>query len=171
MYQDKTLEQILEDNEYKELVKSKAALYFILGGDREDLVQEGMVGLVKAYNSFDQDKNANFKTYASHCIENEIINAIKAAARKKHSPLNESLEIPESLPAGRRSSPEDELIYKEFWDNLKTNKDNIFGKLEHEVFLRLLQGETYLEIASALSKTPKQIDNAIQRIKAKIKRL
>jgi len=167
----KSLEQILEDGEYKELVKSKAALYFIFGGDREDLVQEGMIGLVKAYNTYDKKKAASFKTYASTCIENEIINAIKKASRKKHSPLNESSEIPDSLPSGKSTSPEDTVIFEEFIENIKTNKDNIFGELEHKVLLHLMEGEGYLEIAKALSKTPKQIDNAIQRIKAKVREM
>lgn len=168
---DKSIEQILEDHEYKELVRSKAGLYFILGADRDDLIQEGMIGLVKAYNSFDETKGKSFKAYATTVVQNEIINAVVNANRKKYSPLNTSVEIPNTLLAGKASSPEDALIYEDFWAELTENKNKLFGKLEHSVLLKLMDGKTYKEIADELGKTPKQIDNAMQRIKAKVREL
>lgn len=166
---EKSLETILE--EYKDIVRAKSDLYFIIGGDKDDIIQEGMIGLVKAYNSFDEEKGASFKTYASLCIERQIINAIQCAGRKKNLPLNAAVEIPEDKSAGPLSNPEDAAIYRDFWDSVKSNKDKVFSASEHEVLLKLMQGKNYKEIAEEINKTPKQIDNTIQRVKAKLIKL
>lgn len=163
----KTLEQILE--EYKDLVRAKAGIYFILGADKDDVIQEGMIGLVKAYNSFDESAGASFKTYANRCIDNQIFNAIQSSGRNKNLPLNNSVEIPDTKAAGPTSNPEDAAIYEDLLNDLKQNKAGIFSKMEHQVFLLLVEGLSYTEIADRLSKSPKSIDNAIQRIKSKIK--
>lgn len=162
-----TLEQILE--EYKDIVRAKAGIYFILGADKDDVIQEGMIGLVKAYNSFDEAGGASFKTYANRCIDNQIINAIQHSGRNKNMPLNSSVEIPESQSAGPFSNPEDAAIYEDLLNDLKSNKGGIFSGFEHEVFLLLVEGLSYIEIAKKLGKSSKSVDNAIQRIKTKLK--
>ena len=169
--ENRPLDQILSDPEYKEIVTTKANLYFMLGGDKEDLIQEGMIGLVKAYNSFDPSKGASFKTFANHVVQNEICNAVIRANRKKYSPLNEAADINEELAGEKAASPEEMVIFNDFWDTIMTNKDGMFGQLEFEVLKRLAQGKKYKEIAEELGKTPKQIDNAIQRVRLKIKSL
>ena len=163
----KTLEQILE--EYKDMVRAKAGIYFILGADKDDVIQEGMIGLVKAYNTYDENGGASFKTYANRCIDNQIFNAIQSSGRNKNLPLNSSVEIPDTKPAGPVSNPEDAAIYEDLLNDLKQNKSKIFSGMEHRVFLLLADGQSYTEIASMLEKSPKSIDNAIQRIKTKIK--
>jgi len=164
-----SIEDVLEEPEFKELVQYKANLYFMFGGDKEDLIQEGMIGLVKAYNSYDKSHGASFKTYADMIVQHEICNAVIKANRKRHSPLNNSLEIKEALVGERVSSPEEEIVFQDIWEDLMSNKEGIFGSLEHEVLLKLVEGKTYKEIAEELVKSPKQIDNAIQRVRNKIK--
>ncbi len=163
----KPLETVLE--EYKDVIRAKAGVYFMLGGDKDDIIQEGMIGLVKAYNSFDESKGASFKTYANLCIDRQIINAISGAGRKKHAPLNAAVEIPETRMAGPSSNPEDALIYNDYIKALRENKGNILSAFEHKVLLKLMEGKDYKTIASELQKTPKSVDNAIQRIRQKIK--
>jgi len=165
---EKTLEEILE--EYKNLVRAKAGIYFVLGLDKDDLIQEGMIGLVKAYNSFDPSCGASFKTYASKCIDNQIINAMQSVGRKKNSPLNTAVEIPEESAAGPLSNPEDAAIYRDYLDTIKSNKNGLLSDLEHKVLLLLLEGNDYTAIAKKLGRTPKSIDNAIQRMRLKLKR-
>lgn len=164
---DKTLEQILE--EYKDVVRAKAGIYFILGADKDDVIQEGMIGLVKAYNSFDENGGASFKTYANRCIDNQIINAIQHSARQKNIPLNSSIEIPDTSIAGPVSNPEDAAIYRDFFELLKNNKNGIFSPFEHKVFLLLADGLSCTEIAAKLGKSTKSADNAVQRVRNKIK--
>jgi RNA polymerase sporulation-specific sigma factor len=163
----KALEAVLE--EYKDIIRAKAGVYFILGADKDDIIQEGMIGLVKAYNSFDESRGASFKTYANICIDRQIINAMAGAGRKKHSLLNAAVEIPESRMAGPSSNPEDALIYNDYVKTLRANKGNILSAFEHKVLLKLMEGKDYKVIASELQKSPKSIDNAIQRIRQKIK--
>jgi len=162
-----TLEEVLE--EYKDFVKAKAGIYFILGADKEDIIQEGMIGLVKAYHTFDEEKGASFKTYAGICIDGQIINAMQSAGRKKYSPLNAAVEIPEGSAAGPMSNPEDAAIYKDYIAELTENKNGLLSSLEHRVLLKLLEGKDYKQIAIEMGKTPKSADNAIQRIRKKIK--
>ena len=179
MYKDKTIEEILE--EYKELVRTKAGLYFMLGAEKADLIQEGMIGLVRAYNTYDPSKGASFCTFAELCINRQLINAVKASNRQKYAPLNlaisfespigdeaDSPTLGEALAAGYDSDPEDQVVFQELMEILADPKKDFFSKLEREVFDRLLMGKKYTEIADELGKTPKQIDNAIQRIRKKI---
>lgn len=179
MYRDKSIEEILE--EYKELVRSKAGLYFMLGAEKDDLIQEGMIGLVRAYNSYDPSKGASFSTFAELCINRQLINAVKMSGRQKYAPLNlavsfespigdeeDSPTLGEALAAGYDSDPEDQVVFKELMEILSDPKSSVFSKLEKQVFDRLLTGKKYTEIAEELGKTPKQIDNAIQRIRKKI---
>ena len=165
----KTLEEILE--EYKGLVKIKAGIYFMFGGDKDDLMQEGMIGLVKAYNSFDESKGASFQTYASVCVERAIINAVKAANRKKDQVLNSAVSASETYFSGEVSDPESNAIFSDYFNEITTNRSKLFSPLEHRVVLNLLEGKSYTEIAAALGKTPKSIDNAISRIRVKLRKL
>ena len=182
MYEEKDIEVVLE--EYKEVVRAKAGLYFMLGAEKDDLIQEGMIGLVKAYNTYDASKGASFSTFAELCIKRQLINAVKASARKKNAPLNLSVSfdtpvgteedsptIGEVLAAGYDSDPEDQVIFKELMELLVDPEKSFFSVLEQSVLELLLQGKNYIEIADILGKTPKQIDNAIQRIRKKIKSL
>lgn len=179
---DKTIEEILE--EYKDLVRAKAGLYFMLGAEKEDLIQEGMIGLVKAYNSYDPDRGASFKTFAELCITRQMISAVKAAGRQKNGPLNNALSLDgpageeenaaplsEILAAGSDSDPESRVLFRELMDLLQNPDNGYFSPLEQQVLKLLLEGRKYKEIAEILGKTPKQADNAIQRIRNKIQAL
>ncbi len=166
---------------YKDLVKKKSSTYFIMGGDREDVVQEGMIGIFKAIREFRDDRNASFKTFAEICINRQIISAIRTANLQKHQILNESVSLSsdhdpegeektleERLPAKNHDDPETLMLMKEVGEFLKQDAGNFFSPLEKLVWERMLQGKTYQEIASELDKSPKSVDNAMQRIKKKI---
>lgn len=170
-------------NKYKELVKNKAKAYYIAGADSEDVVQEGTIGLFKAIRDFDEDQEATFKTFADICVTRQIITAIQAANRKKHQILNESLSLNESVETesgefqhiGRdvkdmnsEVDPETMMLMKEVVSYLKMNQKNLFSPLENRVFDEMLKDKNYKEIAVSLRRSPKAIDNAIQRIKKKV---
>ncbi len=174
-------EELLE--EYKDLVKAKAGLYFMLGADKEDIVQEGMIGLYKAIQNYDDSKDASFKTFADLCISRQIITAIKAANRKKYSPLNKAVSLDknvsddsnsptlgESLVSGSDTNPETIAILNEMVELLLAPDAKILSEFERKVLSLLINGEDYQSIAKSLGKTPKQIDNTIQRIRAKLKK-
>ena len=166
---------------YKDLVKTKSSTYFIIGGDKEDVIQEGMIGIFKAIRGFDENKEASFKTFAEVCINRQIISAIRNANMQKHQILNESLSLSsdndpegeqktleERLPANRGDDPETLMLMKEIGQYLKEESHEIFSPLEQKVWDRMLQGKKYQEIAQELEKSPKSIDNTMQRIKKKI---
>ena len=166
---------------YKDLVKSKSSTYFIIGGDKEDVIQEGMIGIFKAIRGFDPEKDTSFKTFAEVCINRQIISAIRNANLQKHQILNESLSLSsdndpegeqktleERLPSSKEDDPETQMLMKEVGEYLKSDSSKVFSPMEQKVWDRILQGMTYQEIAADLDKNPKSIDNAIQRIKKKI---
>lgn len=166
---------------YKDLVKKKSSTYFIMGGDKEDVIQEGMIGIFKAIRGFDEEKEASFKTFAEICINRQIISAIRNSNLQKHQILNESISLSsdndpegeqktleERLPSNKSDDPETLMLMKEIGQYLKEESHEIFSALEQKVWDRMLQGKTYQEIAVELEKTPKAIDNAMQRIKKKI---
>ena len=174
-------EELLE--QYKDLVKAKAGLYFMLGGDKEDIVQEGMIGLYKAIQSYDESKGTSFKTFADLCINRQIITAIKSANRKKAQVLNnavsldkpvgddeDSVSLGESLTAGTDTDPETIAVLNEMTELLLAPEAKVLSKSEREVLELLIQGEDYQSIAKIIGKTPKQIDNTIQRIRVKLKK-
>ena len=172
-------------NRYKQLVLTKASKYYIEGGDRDDLVQEGMIALVKAVRSYKEDATASFATFAQVCIDRQLVSAVRNAARKKHSPLNNALSIDqpiaedsqdapaiaETLVAGSEAQPEQAALLSELTDMLTDSKAANFSNFEQQVIQYLIKGQSYREIAELLGKTPKQIDNAIQRIRAKLQKL
>ena len=166
---------------YKELVRSRSQFYFIIGADGDDVVQEGMIGLFKAIQSYSADKEASFKTFAELCVNRQIITAIKTASRLKHGPLNDSVSLNdpvneeeqgttlgEMLHAGKDMEPEEELLMKDLMDSISSNEQNLFSAFEMQVWNEYLRGRDYREIAQILDKSPKAVDNAIQRTKKKI---
>ena len=175
-----TAEEILIEK-YKGLVRAKAKAYFIAGAEAEDVVQEGMIGLMKAVRSFDEGREASFKTYAGTCINNQILKAIRKAEREKNQPLNdaisldnhlgekdENLTIGDILKASMFDEPEEKVIYEDTLLRLKGLSRNIFSPLEAQVLRAKIAGKNYQEIAEELGKSPKTIDNALQRIRKKI---
>lgn len=175
-----TAEELLIEK-YRSLAKGKAKIYYIVGADREDVVQEGMIGLFKAIRSYDPDRDAAFRTYADMCINNQIITAIKRANRLKHRPLNESLSLSnavseedsettmgEVLRDKKENNPEELLLMREVIDCLNAQDSGIFSKFEQKVWNEKLKGHTYIEISQNLDKSPKSIDNALQRIRKKV---
>ena len=166
---------------YKEVVKTKAHLYYIVGADRDDIIQEGMIGIFKAIRGYDSSKQVSFRTFADVCIGRQILSAIKKAARQKHSPLHMSVYInkpmsessnamtlAETLSTNSDSDPETLLIVKEALDQICECSGRMLSSFESVVWEQYLQGRTYKEISDRLEKPPKSIDNAIQRAKKKI---
>ncbi|MBR0597279.1 RNA polymerase sporulation sigma factor SigH [Sinanaerobacter chloroacetimidivorans] len=166
---------------YKDVVRSKAHLYFMVGADREDIMQEGMIGIFKAIRSYNKTRQASFHTFAEICINRQIITAIKRATRLKHSPLNTSVSLSrpisdkdpaktleETLSSNSNTDPEALFLLKEDMDYIEGNGADIFSDLELSVWNEYLQGKTYLEISEITGKSPKAIDNAIQRTKRKL---
>ncbi|NBD28252.1 RNA polymerase sporulation sigma factor SigH [Paenibacillus glycinis] len=170
-------------NRYKNFVRAKARSYFLIGADREDIVQEGMIGLYKAIRDFKGDKLASFKAFAELCITRQIITAIKTATRQKHIPLNSyvSLDKPiydedsdrtllDVICGTRVSDPEELIINQEEFVGLEDKMSEILSDLERKVLMLYLDGKSYQEIAVDLDRHVKSIDNALQRVKRKLER-
>ena len=170
-------------NKYKNFVCSKAKTYFLIGGDKEDIIQEGMIGLFKAIRDFKDDKLVSFKSFAEICVTRQMITAIKTATRQKHMPLNSyiSLNKPIFEEDGERtlldtinhettSDPEQLFIGKEEMTNIEGKINEVLSPFELEVLYTYLQGISYQEIAKVLNKDVKAVDNALQRIKKKIEK-
>ena len=192
MGDDKILEQIKSGNnfaleflinKYKNFVRSKAKTYFLIGADKEDIVQEGMIGLFKAIRDFNDEKSVSFRAFAEICITRQIITAIKTATRQKHMPLNLyiSLNKPvfeeegeraliETINNDRNSDPEYLFISKEELNGIEGKMNEILSPLELEVLYSYLNGSSYQEIAVTLDKPVKSIDNALQRVKKKLEK-
>lgn len=175
------LDQLI--NKYKNFVRAKAKTYFLVGADKEDIVQEGMIGLFKAIRDFKDDKLVSFKSFAEICVTRQIITAIKTATRQKHMPLNSyiSLNKPVFEDDGERtlmetinhdtvSDPELLFISKEELNRIEGKINEILSPLELEVLHFYLQGKSYQQIAVILNKEVKSIDNALQRVKKKIEK-
>ena len=167
---------------FKDMVLSRAALYYIVGGDRDDVIQEGMIGLIKAIRAYKEDSGSSFSNFAYICITRQIISAVRSATREKHSPLNDALSLDQPvsaqsdpdatladiIPAGEGSDPAEVAVKTELLGILMGSKNTSFSKLEHTTIKYLVQGKNYREIAELTGNTPKQIDNAIQRIRKKL---
>lgn len=164
----------------KSLLKKKTRGYFIFGADKEDVIQEGMVGLYKAIRDYKPEKEASFISFAELCINRQIISAIKAAGRQKHIPLNTSISMDKPVTGEDEDytyldflsktggNPEDEVIGRE---NLKILEREILSnlsKMEQQVLGYYLRGRSYTQIAKLMNKEEKSIDNALQRIKKKV---
>lgn len=168
---------------YRPFVRSKARSYFLVGGDSEDIVQEGMVGLYKAVRDFDAAQGVSFRGFAELCVVRQIITAIKTATRHKHAPLNSYVSLHTTL--GDRAdgdqvlaevvlgdeyeaSPEERLIEETDFHTLRHHVHQLLSELETEVLERYLRGESYADIASSMHRQVKSIDNALQRVKRKV---
>lgn len=168
---------------YKNLVRSKARMYFLAGADKEDLIQEGMIGLFKAIRDFSPKRQVSFRGFAELCIKRQIITAVKTSTRQKHIPLNSyvSLSNPtyegesEStleaiLESSADSNPEQLFISKESAAFLSERMNEVLSPLERNVLALYMEGRSYQEIAAALSRSQKSIDNALQRVKKKMEK-
>lgn len=170
-------------NKYKNFVRAKARTYFLLGGDKEDLIQEGMIGMYKAIRDFRSDKLSSFRAFAELCITRQIITAIKTATRQKHIPLNSyvSLNKPiydedsdrtllDIISGNKITDPEELIISREEFDNIEEKMGEILSSLEWKVLMYYLEGKSYQEIAADLNRHVKSIDNALQRVKRKLEK-
>ncbi len=166
---------------YKEIVRAKGSIYYIAGGDGNDIAQEGMIGLVKAIRSYRPDQGASFSTYAQLLITRQIVSAVRNASREKHSPLNNAVSLSDPLedgestladtiPAGSASDPELAAINTDILSMLLQPENTSFSKLEHLVIRYMAAGKSIREIADITGKTPKQISNAVQRVREKIRK-
>ena len=157
------------------LVRMCARPFFLAGGDSEDLIQEGMLGLLAAIREFKADRGARFSTYAQVCIRRRIISAVRVAAGGKNAPLNDYVSLESSLSVGEMESsapgnPEDVVIRQEALRALETAIASQLTELEAQVLARFLEGSSYAEIAEAVGRSPKSVDNAVQRIRRKVAR-
>ena len=192
---EQIVEQIKEGDEkalvylldkYKNLINVKVSKYFIIGAEKEDIVQEGMIGLYKAIKSFDNTKENTFKTFANLCIERQLITAIKSSNRQKHKPLNSylslnteaydndenSVELIETFNNDVIEDPLETIMKKEYFQEIQDVMNNTLSKFEMNVLENYLKGYSYEVIAKKLDTPIKSIDNAIQRIRKKtIKKL
>lgn len=168
---------------YRLFVKSKAKSYFLIGADKEDIVQEGMIGLYKAIRDFKGDKLSSFRAFAELCITRQIITAIKTATRQKHIPLNSyvSLDKPiydeesertlmDIIMSPSSEDPERIIISQEDYSRLESKMGEVLSELELQVLSRYLAGQSYYEISEQLNRHVKSIDNALQRVKRKLER-
>lgn len=166
---------------YKKFVKNKAKAYFLIGADREDIIQEGMIGLFKAIRDYNEDRLATFKAFAEMCITRQIITAIKSATRQKHIPLNSyiSLSKPiyeensertlmDMLTSEKVTDPETITVFKEELDYIEAKVADSLSNLEWRVLKEYLMGKSYQEISEDMDKPIKSIDNALQRVKRKL---
>ena len=170
-------------NKYRNFVRAKARSYFLIGADREDIIQEGMIGLYKAIRDFRNDKLSSFRAFAELCVTRQIITAIKTATRQKHIPLNSyiSLNKPiydedsdrtllDVLSGAKVSDPEELVISREEFVDIEARMEEILSDLEWKVLMSYLDGKSYQEIAVDLDRHVKSIDNALQRVKRKLEK-
>lgn len=177
---DKLALEFLIDK-YKDLVNMKVSKFFMIGAEKEDIVQEGLIGLFKAVKSYNPDKQNSFKTFANLCIERQLITAIKSSNRQKHMPLNSYLslntsaydndedgtELIETFEVDTIEDPLETIMKKESFDEIQKTMHKSLSKFEEQVLDRYIQGESYEIIAKRLDTPVKSVDNAIQRIRKK----
>ena len=177
---EEALSYILE--KYKDLVNVKVSKYFIIGAEKEDTVQEGMIGLFKAIKNYNAEKQNSFKSFANICIERQLITAIKTSNRQKHQPLNsylslntaayennddDSVELLETFNSKTIEDPLETIMKQEQYNEVETAVNKNLSKFEQKVLCGFLNGESYTVIAKKLNTPVKSIDNAIQRIRKK----
>ncbi|MFA1821638.1 RNA polymerase sporulation sigma factor SigH [Virgibacillus oceani] len=171
-------------HKYINFVRAKARTYFLIGADKEDIIQEGMIGLYKAIRDYDGDKLTSFKAFAELCVTRQIITAIKTATRFKHMPLNSyiSLDKPlrdedkdrtlmDVLVGSNDIDPQELLVNRENLGDMQLRLSQLLSGLEKEVLHLYLEGRTYQEISEDLNRHEKSIDNALQRVKRKLEQL
>lgn len=165
-------------SKYTRLVRSCARPFFLAGGDSEDLIQEGMIGLMNAVREYDGEKEASFRTFAETCVRNRLLSVLRAASRGKHIPLNQSVSLDtpffdsDSYALGTQDlsqrSPEDFLIDREHTSSLLFGVRKKLSEFEAKILGYYLDGLSCREIAETVGKTPKSVDNAVQRIRRKV---
>lgn len=171
-------------HKYKNFVRAKARTYFLIGADKEDIVQEGMIGLFKAIRDFDSDKLSSFKAFAELCITRQIITAVKTSTRQKHIPLNSyvSLDKPvydeesdrtllDIIAGSRAIDPQELLVSREKYSDMESKLSELLSELEKKSLNLYLDGRSYQEISVELKRHVKSIDNALQRVKRKFEQL
>ncbi len=179
---DRALDHLL--GKYFVHVRNKSLSYFIAGADRDDIIQEGMIGLFKAVRDFSSERGVTFKTFADVCVTRQILTAVKNASRQKHAPLNFYISLNKSVNDGDDDStladilgqtkalnPEEIFIEKENADTLGQEMARLLSDFEFQVLSLYLQGKSYVEIGKEIGKTPKSVDNALQRIKKKFEKI
>ena len=167
-------------DKYTDLVNMKVSKYFIVGAEKEDIVQEGLIGLFKAVKNFDKTKLSSFKTFANLCVERQLQTAIKSSTRQKHMPLNSYLSlntsayeddndmtVMEMLDLNTSEDPLDTITKKEYYKFVENRIEETLSDFEKQVLHRYANGESYVEIAKKLNSPVKSVDNAIQRIRKK----
>ena len=169
-------------NKYKELVNIKVSKYFMVGAERDDIVQEGLIGLFKAIKMFKKDKNNSFKSFANMCIERQLITAIKSSTRQKHMPLNSYLslnasaydneeengiELINTLDNKMVEDPLETVMKKEYYEQIESSIEKSLSAFEKQVLDGYVKGYSYITIAKQLDSPVKSVDNAIQRIRKK----
>ena len=167
-------------DKYKFLVKKKAKAMFLLGGENDDLIQEGMIGLFKAVQDYDETQGTSFYSFADLCVSRQMYTAIEASKRQKHIPLNsyislydegEDQPLIESIQSMRDRNPEEMFLDKEYTEMIKAELEKNLSDLESRVFYLHMQGIDYHTIVKLLDKSSKSVDNALQRIKNKIEKI
>lgn len=159
---------------YKRQVRNQARALYLIGGDGDDLIQEGMLGLFKGIRDYSPEKSASFEAFARLCISRQLYSAVQAAGRMKHAPLNTYVELSEQLerqedrPKGK--SPEELLIDRENTQGMQEQIERLLSPMEQEILRSYIEGESYTEIAKRMGKKAKSIDNALQRIRRKLKK-
>lgn len=193
-YKNKKDEELIEDikqgdkqaltyllNKYRELVNIKVGKFYMIGGEKDDILQEGMIGLFKAIKNFNPEKQSSFKTFANICVERQLITAIKMSNRQKHIPLNsylslnvsaydndeESVELMDTFDSHLIEDPLETVMKKEYYEEIENTIDKSLSKFEKQVLERFIKGESYITIAKKIDAPVKSVDNAIQRIRKK----
>ena len=159
---------------YGPMITGQSRSLYIIGADEEDLIQEGMIGLFKAVQSYQPDKEASFQTFAGMCIDRQLYSAVQNSNRQKHKPLNSYISLSEEqesneLEASWWENPENIIIDQESVKNLEQEIRRVLSPMENRVLEYYLKGYGYVRIAEMMGKTPKSIDNALQRIRGKIR--
>lgn len=178
---DESIQEYLIEK-YKDLVKKEAKKLYLLGGDTDDLIQEGMIGLLKAIRTYNTKSEASFHTFARMCIDSQMYSAIKASNRKKHMPLNsyipignEENELDEDslnrVEYENAMDPESLYLHREYSESFSRELLSLLSEMEKEVLLKHISGLHYKEIAKIMAKEPKTIDNTLQRAKIKAKKI
>lgn len=174
---DGIMDYIME--KYKPLVRKKTNALYLIGGENDDLVQEGMIGLFKAVRDYDGNREASFYHFAELCINRQLYSALTASNRKKHAPLNSyipfsidqnetGVSLEELLKSRDTENPENLVIEQEVWQEFQRQLWTRLSRMERQVLKLYLEGEPYTKIAELMEKPPKSIDNALQRIRRKI---
>ena len=170
-------------DKYKNFVITKTRTYFLIGAEKSDIIQEGMIGLYKAIKDYDINGGSSFRSFADLCITRQIITAVKTATRLKHLPLNTYISLNkntdddndntliDSLPEAMHPDPEEILLNRERLITIEQKLKDLLSKYEIDVLMCYISGKSYSEISKELNKTEKSIDNALQRIKKKLEKL